>query len=57
MISRFKIYVQKQWLNVNHVTLARETTHNVEMYVKTVNNQKNQFANVITNMHNTQQSN
>ena len=46
MISRFRIYVQKQWLNVNHVngrvTLARETTHNVEMYVKTVNNQKNQ---------------
>ena len=37
------------------VTLARETTHNVEMYVKTVNNQKNQR--VCHNMHNTQQSN
>ena len=47
MISRFKIYVQKQWLNVNHVNghlkkWARETTHNVEMYVKTVKNQQNQ---------------
>ena len=35
------------------VTLARETTHNVEMYVKTVKNQQNQlgFA-VLTNANN-----